>query len=156
MREQPAGHRRQNEAACDVHRMLTVPIGRDRHRCFPRRRIRAGGRPRQGHTAVMIWDCIDWRTYTTALRVRTAAGISSELVIFKLLEAGRLHQDLSRYQSDPVSLRRTHFFRSLGVEAADSAILVSSLRYVVVILPNDYGIGQECVVSAAHINSRFS
>ena len=48
----------------------------------------------------MTWDCVDWRTYTTALRLRTVAGSSSELVIFKLLdfEAGRLHQDLSQLQ----------------------------------------------------------
>lgn len=48
----------------------------------------------------MTWDCVDWRTYTTALRLRTVAGSSSELVIFKLLdiEAGRLRQDLSQYQ----------------------------------------------------------
>src|SRR6516165_3476755 len=66
----------------------------------------------------MTWDCVDGRTYTTALRLRTVAGISSELVIFKLLdtEAGRLHQDLSQYQDGLVSLRRTHFFRSFGVE----------------------------------------
>src|SRR5215468_1835668 len=56
---------------------------------------------------VMTCDCVDWRTYTTALRLRTASGISSELVIFKLLdvEAGRLHQDLSQYQDDLVLLR---------------------------------------------------
>jgi hypothetical protein len=38
------------------------------------------------------------------------AGISSELVIFKSLdiEAGRLHQHLSQYQDDLVSLRGTH------------------------------------------------
>src|SRR6516162_11894438 len=67
---------------------------------------------------VMTWDCVDWRTYTTALRLRTAAGISSELVIFELLdiEAGRLHQDLSQYQDDLVSLRGTHSFQSFGVE----------------------------------------
>src|ERR1700724_1210882 len=67
---------------------------------------------------VMTWDGVDWRTYTTALRLRTAAGISSELVIFKLLdvEAGCLHQDLSQYQDDLVSLRGTQSFRSFGVE----------------------------------------
>src|SRR5579862_3964963 len=67
---------------------------------------------------VMTWDCVDWRTYTTALRLRTVAGISSELVIFKLLdiEAGRLHQDLSQYQHGLVSLRGAHSFRSFGVE----------------------------------------
>src|SRR6516165_5791995 len=67
---------------------------------------------------VMTWDCVDWRSYTTALRLRTVAGISSELVIFKLLdvEAGRLHQDLSQYQEDLFSLRGTHPFRYFGVE----------------------------------------
>ena len=45
----------------------------------------------------MTWDCVDWRTYTTALRLRIAAGIISVLVIVKLLDAetGRLHQNLS-------------------------------------------------------------
>ena len=66
----------------------------------------------------MTWDCVDWRTYTIALRLRTVAGRSSELVIFKLLdiEAGRLRQDLSQYQDDFVSLRGTQSFRSFGVE----------------------------------------
>src|SRR5215468_6540157 len=56
---------------------------------------------------VMTCDCVDWRTYTTALRLRAASGISSELVIFKLpdIEAGRLHKDLSQYQDDLVLLR---------------------------------------------------
>src|ERR1700751_3471294 len=67
---------------------------------------------------VMTCDCVDGRTYTTALRLRTASGISSKLVIFKLLdvEAGRLHQDLSQYQDDLFSLRGTHSFRYFGVE----------------------------------------
>src|ERR1700722_13639909 len=67
---------------------------------------------------VMTWDCVDWRTYTTALRLRTVAGSSSELVIFKLLdiEADRLRQHLSQYQDAFVSLGGTHSFRSFGVE----------------------------------------
>jgi hypothetical protein len=36
---------------------------------------------------VMTWDCVDWRTYTTAFLLRTTDGIISVLVIVKLLDA---------------------------------------------------------------------
>src|SRR5665647_2446499 len=55
---------------------------------------------------VMTWDCVDWRTYTTAFLLRTTAGIISALVIVKLLdaEAGCLHEDLSQCRDDLVPL----------------------------------------------------
>ena len=110
----------------------------------------------------MTWDCVDWRTYTTAFRLRTAAGISSALVIVKLLdaEARRLHQDLSQYRDDFVSLRGDSILPSLLASNSRficrPAIADGNLRELIAILPNDCGIARECVVSAAPINSRFN
>src|ERR1700750_851419 len=104
----------------------------------------------------MTWDCVDCRTYTTALRLRTVAGSTSELVIFKLLdiEADRLRQDLSQYQDDFVSLGGTHSFRSFGVEQQvhlPSRDRRRQLGTVMVILPKDFGIAPGvCGVGGAH------
>jgi hypothetical protein len=54
----------------------------------------------------MTWDCVDWRTYTTAFRWRMTIGISSALVIVKLLDvdARRLHEYLSQCRYDLVPI----------------------------------------------------
>src|ERR1700682_6325328 len=67
---------------------------------------------------VITWDCVDWRTYTTAFLLRTTAGITSALVIFKLLdaEAGRLHKDLGQHRDNLVPLGGGHPFQPAVVE----------------------------------------
>src|SRR4029077_1949011 len=67
---------------------------------------------------VITWDCVDWRTYTTAFLLRTTAGITSALVIFKLLdaEACRLHEDLGQHRDDLVPLDGGHPFQPAVVE----------------------------------------
>ena len=61
---------------------------------------------------------VEVRPVTTAFLLRTTAGITSALVIFKLLDpqAGRLHEDLSQYRDDLVPLGGCHPFQPVFVE----------------------------------------
>src|SRR5580692_3419452 len=67
---------------------------------------------------VITWDCVDWRTYTTALRLSTVAGSRSALVIGKLLDAhaGCLQQHLSQRRYNLAPLQRPQSVQSAGVE----------------------------------------
>jgi len=56
------------------------------------------------------WVCVDWRTYTTALRLRTVGGRGSAFVIADLLgiRAGGFHQQTGQTPNGGVALGARH------------------------------------------------
>src|ERR1700682_6163279 len=92
-------------AFCRWYRVRYMPPSRVSTRLWPIRQRNCVSIKRMGQ-------------YTTAFLLRTIAGITSALVIFKLLdaEAGRLHEDLSQHRDDLVPLGGGHPFQPAVVE----------------------------------------